>query len=320
MNEQTHLTAESAGRLDAYISERTELTRNAVQRLIREGAVTVNGKVEKPGHSLSVGDRIAVNLPEPKPARVIAQDIPLSIIYEDADLAVVDKPQGMVVHPAPGHEADTLVNGLLYRLSDLSGVGGELRPGIVHRIDRMTSGLLVVAKNDRTHAVLSSQFQDHSARRSYVAIAEGNFREDSGTVCAPIGRHPVDRKRMAVVDAGREAITHFTVVERLNGCTLLKLELETGRTHQIRVHMAHIKHPLAGDVVYGRAKPLFGLAGQALHGYELILTHPTTEVNMRFYAPIPDYFLHALQKAGMPQQNKDDLLARLKRLPEYRKE
>ena len=297
MDEHRVFTVEEQARLDVFVSGWLGLTRSAVQRMIRQGDITVNGKQEKPGHLVNAGDRVEAILRPPKPAQAVAEDIPLSIIYEDSDLAVVDKPQGMVVHPAPGHEDGTLVNGLLYRLSDLSGIGGQMRPGIVHRIDRMTSGLLVVAKNDATHQALSDQFRDHSARRGYVALAEGNFKEDSGTVDAPIGRHPVDRKRMAVNPKGRSAVTHWTVVARMKECALIKLELETGRTHQIRVHMASIGHPLCGDTVYGRAKPRFGLVGQALHGYELTFVHPASGERLTFYAPIPEYFMDALKIA-----------------------
>ncbi len=297
MDEHRVFTVEEQARLDVFVSGWLGLTRSAVQRMIRQGDIQVNGKQEKPGHVVNAGDHVEAILRPPKPAQAMAEDIPISIIYEDSDLAVVDKPQGMVVHPAPGHEDGTLVNGLLYRLSDLSGIGGQMRPGIVHRIDRMTSGLLVVAKNDATHQALSDQFRDHSARRGYMAIAEGNFKEDSGTVDAPIGRHPVDRKRMAVNPRGRSAVTHWTVVARMKECALIKLELETGRTHQIRVHMASIGHPLCGDTVYGRAKPRFGLVGQALHGYELTFVHPANDERLTFYAPIPEYFMDALKTA-----------------------
>ncbi len=308
------MTADRAARLDAYVSERTALSRSAAQRLIRQGVILVNGRPEKPSCQLAVGDCIDVTIPEPEHASAAAEDMPLSIVYEDAELAVVDKPQGMVVHPSPGHDSGTLVNGLLHRLDGLSGIGGALRPGIVHRIDRMTSGLLVVAKNDAAHHALSDQFRDHSARRTYVALAEGGFRQDSGTIEARIGRHPVDRKRMAVVESGREAITHWRVVERLNGYTLVKLELETGRTHQIRVHLAWQRHPLAGDTVYGCARPQLGLQGQALHGYRLAFVHPKSGVRMVFYAPVPAYFMQALKRAGAGDTS-EELLDTLRQLP-----
>lgn len=298
MDDALRFTADRALRVDAYLAEETDLSRSQVQRLIREGSATVNGEPVKPNCLLRIGDAVQLTVPAPKPASAAPEDIPLHIVYEDGDLAVIDKPQGMVVHPAPGHDSGTLVNALLYAMEDLSGVGGELRPGIVHRIDRMTSGLLVVAKNDAAHRGLSEQFKDHSANRAYIAIAEGNFSEDTGTVDAPVGRHPTDRKRMAVAANGREAVTHWRVLERFGAFTLLQLTLETGRTHQIRVHMAHLKHPLAGDDIYGPAKQKLGLAGQALHGYRLRFVHPGTGEPMVFYAPMPDYFLAALKKLG----------------------
>jgi 23S rRNA pseudouridine1911/1915/1917 synthase len=228
-------------------------------------------------------------------------------------LLVVDKPQGMVVHPAPGHPGGTLVNALLYHIGDLSGIGGELRPGIVHRIDKMTSGLLVVAKNDAAHRGLSEQFRNHTAHRSYIALVDGNIKQDDGTVDAPVARHLVDRKKMAIVPGGREAITHWQVAERYGQYTLLRLELETGRTHQIRVHMASLQHPVTGDDVYGRAKLPFGLKGQALHGYRLTFVHPESDDAMCFYAPPPEYFMTALKKAG-GEQSAEELLESLKRL------
>lgn len=320
MDERTRLiAARDAARLDLYVSEETALSRSAVQRLIREGGVLLNDRIEKPGRAICAGDRIDVVIPEPKQTAAEAEDIALSVVYQDEWLAVVDKPQGMVVHPSPGHESGTLVNGLLFRLDGLSGIGGELRPGIVHRIDRMTSGLLVVAKNDAAHRALSDQFRDHSARRTYVAIAEGGFSQDFGTIDAPIGRHPIDRKRMSIVPNGRRAVTHWRVVERLGAFTLLQLTLETGRTHQIRVHLAAQKHPLAGDTVYGRAKPQLGLQGQALHGYELSFDHPGSGERMAFFAPIPDYFLQALFRAGSSLTG-DALMETLRRIPNQQKE
>lgn len=294
------LLAEAEQRADSYIAAHSDISRSQVQRLIGEGRVYVNNApIDRVSQPLKAGDCVRVVVPAPRECAVTAEDIPIEIVYEDEDIAVINKPQGMVVHPAPGHDSGTLVNGLMYAMDDLSGVGGELRPGIVHRIDRMTSGLLVIAKNDAAHRALSEQFSAHTAHRSYIAVAEGNFREDGGTVDAPIGRHPSDRKRMAVTDKNsRDAVTHWRVLERLNGYTLLALELETGRTHQIRVHMAHLKHPLAGDDVYGRAKRQLGLDGQALHGYRLRLTHPTTGGEMCFYAPVPEWFLAALCRAG----------------------
>ena len=284
------------GRLDSFIAENTDLTRSAAQRLIESGFVKVNGTEKKAKYALRAGDRITVELPPPEPVELTAEDIPLDIVYEDADIAVVNKPAGMVVHPAPGNPSGTLVNALMFRLKDLSGIGGELRPGIVHRIDKDTSGLLVVAKNDFAHNFLASQLKTHLVERTYYALAEGNFREDAGTVSAPIARHRTDRKRMAVAEGGREAVTHWKVLERFGNVTFLEVELETGRTHQIRVHMAHISHPLVGDPVYGKAKNELGFTGQALHAGRLRLTHPRTGERMEFTAPLPEYYEKALEK------------------------
>ena len=321
MCEQIALSADAPERLDVFVCARTTLTRSAVKRLIESGDVTVNKKCVKAGYALAVGDEVTVRIPPPAPLAAEAEDIPLAVVYEDADIAVIDKPQGMVVHPAPGHGSGTLVNGLLYRLEGLSGVGGALRPGIVHRIDRMTSGLIVVAKNDAAHTGLCTQFADHTAYRSYVAIVEGNCKDGSGTVDAPIDRHPTDRKRMAVArnGRGRRAVTHWRVVERMGSFTLVEAELETGRTHQIRVHMAAIGHPVAGDTVYGRAKPQLGLIGQALHGWRLTLTHPVSGERMTFYAPLPAYFTEALRRAGC-QTDAETCMEQLRELPEIRKE
>lgn len=287
---------DAGARLDSFAAERTGLTRSAVQRLIESGCVLVRGKAKKAGYAVRAGDEIAVTLPEPEPSELIPEDIPLDIVYQDADICVVNKPAGMVVHPAPGNLTGTLVNALLYHLTDLSGIGGEIRPGIVHRIDKDTSGLLVVAKNDAAHTFLSEELKTHSVARTYLALCEGNLREDSGAVDAPIARHRTDRKKMAIVPGGREAITHWKVLERFGDKTLLEVELETGRTHQIRVHMASINHPLVGDPVYGRAKNELGFTGQALHAAKLRLTHPHTGERMEFSAPLPDYFEAALAK------------------------
>lgn len=293
----TELRAETTySRIDSFLAERIELTRSAVQRLIKEGGILMNGKPCKVGDKVATGDIITIDLPETKPSETKPEDIPIDIVYQDADIAVVNKPQGMVVHPAAGNESGTLVNALLYHIHDLSGIGGEARPGIVHRIDKMTSGLLVVAKNDFAHEQLSLQFHDHTANRSYIALVHGNLKEDEGTVDAPIGRHPIDRKRMAVREDGRRAITHWSVLYRFGNVTLLQLRLETGRTHQIRVHMAYIKHPVLGDEVYGSAAK--GLVGQALHGYKLCLAHPRTGEKLTFTAPIPAYFKEALKRLG----------------------
>lgn len=290
--------AEEEGlRLDLFCASKSGASRAMIQKLIEAGAITANGRPEKARYRCRAGDEIRIAFPPPAPLEAVAEDIPIDVVYEDADIAVIDKAQGMVVHPAPGHESGTLVNALLFRLQGLSGVGGALRPGIVHRIDRMTSGLLVVAKNDAAHQSLSAQMKNHSAGRIYLALAEGGFAEDSGCVDAPIGRSPKDRKKMAVVEGGRTARTHWHVLLRLKGCTLLRLELETGRTHQIRVHMRHIGHPLLGDEVYGSPGRL-GLEGQALHACKLHLRHPRTGEAMEFFAPAPPWFMRALRRAG----------------------
>lgn len=294
--------------MDSFIAGETELSRTQAQRMIRDGAILLNEKQVKPNAAIAEGDRVDISYPDPVATDVVPEDIPLDIVYEDEDLVVINKPQGMVVHPSAGHESGTLVNALLYHIRDLSGIGGELRPGIVHRIDRMTSGLLVVAKNDAAHRALSDQFRDHSAHRSYAALVDGNLREDSGTIEAPLARHPVDRKKMAIVQGGREAVTHWRVAARYGQYTLLQIELETGRTHQIRVHLASKQHPVTGDDVYGREKKPFGLTGQALHGYRLTFEHPKSGKQMVFYAPLPDYFISALKKAG--EQEEQDLILR----------
>ncbi len=295
---EKRFAADREGRLDRFLAEASGLTRNQVQRLIREGAVEVNGAPARAGRLLSTGDEVLLTVPDPVEIDAVPEDMPLDIVYEDADICVIDKPQGLVVHPAPGHATGTLVNGLLYHFGALSAVGGALRPGIVHRIDRMTSGLLVVAKNDAAHLALTEQFRTHAAGRTYVALVDGNLREDCGTVDTPIGRHPRDRKRMAVVPEGRSAVTHWQVLERFGSHTLLRIGLETGRTHQIRVHMAYLRHPVAGDDVYGGAKKQLGLDGQALHGYRLRLFHPADGREMVFHAPLPAYFVHALERLG----------------------
>ena len=313
MPEQESIVCDTSLRLDAFVAAETELSRTQAQRLIRDGAILLNGKSVKPNAMTAMGDLVDITFPDPVETDVLPENIPLDVVYEDADLLVINKPQGMVVHPSAGHESGTLVNALLYHIRDLSGIGGELRPGIVHRIDRMTSGLIVVAKNDEAHRALSDQFRDHSAHRSYAALVDGNIREDEGTVNAPLARHPVDRKRMAIVQGGRDAVTHWRVAVRYGQYTLLQIELETGRTHQIRVHMASRQHPVTGDDVYGREKRPFGLLGQALHGYRLAFEHPRTKEKMVFYAPLPEYFTNALRKAG-ETIDESDMLERLKEL------
>lgn len=297
------VTEQDAGkRLDAFAAESTELTRSAITRLIENGAVTVNDKTCDKKYKIKSGDSIKIVPPSPEPSEALPQDIPLNIVYEDEDLIVINKPSGMVVHPAVGNPDGTLVNALLYYCKDsLSGIGGVIRPGIVHRIDKDTSGLLVVAKNDETHLALTAALKGHHIRRTYYAIAIGNFKEDSGTVDAPIGRHPIDRKRMAVIRnadlRSREAVTHWQVLARGEAdgqCfTLLRCELETGRTHQIRVHLASIGHALLGDSVYGGANTRFEakhksiIHGQALHAKELAFRHPRTNQDVSFSCPLP---------------------------------
>ncbi len=298
-----------AGRLDVFCAAVSGETRSFIQRVIEIGDVSVNGGDCRAGTKLKPGDLVEIRLRAPKVTGIAAQNIPISIVYEDADIAVIDKPRGMVVHPAPGNESGTLVNAILYAVKDLSGIGGELRPGIVHRIDKMTSGLIVIAKNDIAHRALAAQLKTHEAGRVYLALVDGNIREDVGTVDAPVGRHPVERKRMAVVEDGRDAVTHWHVLERMGVYTLIAARLETGRTHQIRVHMAYIKHPVAGDDVYGNAKDPLNIGGQALHAARLTLAHPRTGEEMTFCAPIPAYFEKALAKAGHdPSLDADALL------------
>ena len=270
---------EDAGRrIDAWLAETMEdMTRSAAQRLLEEGRVTCGGKALAKNYKLTGSETVEVALPEPEAVDLIPQDIPLDVVYEDGDVIVVNKPKGLVVHPAPGHPDGTLVNALMFHCGDsLSGIGGELRPGIVHRIDRDTSGLIIAAKNDMAHQKLAAQLQDHTLARVYECIVTGNLREDTGTVDAPIGRHRTDRKKMAVVADGRHAVTHWEVIARYPGFTHVRCRLETGRTHQIRVHMAHIGHPILGDTVYGNKKPVAGLQGQCLHAVGLRFLHPRT--------------------------------------------
>ena len=297
MTKETLLVRERE-RIDRYLAGVTDLTRSHLQKLIRDGSITVNGRSVKAGYELRPGDEVLCCWPDPVPVDAVPENIPLDIVYEDGDICVVNKPRGLVVHPAPGHEQGTLVNGLLFHFDGLSTIGGVVRPGIVHRIDRMTSGLLVVAKNDAAHLALSEQFKTHSAGRTYFALVDGNIREDAGTVDMPLGRHPVDRKKMAVVMNGRNAVTHFEVLRRYRTHTLVRLHLETGRTHQIRVHMAYLHHPCTGDVVYGPEKQPFGLDGQLLHGYCLTLCHPSTGQELQFAVPLPEYFTAVLKKLG----------------------
>ena len=294
------LYADTAGeRLDAFIARSVEnLTRSSAQRLLEEGCVLVDGKPAKKNHKLSVGQAVSVTVPEPKEVDIVPTEMPLDIVYEDEDVLVINKPKGLVVHPAAGHQDDTLVNGLLHAMGDqLSGINGELRPGIVHRIDKDTSGLLAVAKNDLAHTVLASQLKDHTMARTYECIVCGNLKEDSGTVNAPIGRHPTDRKKMCVAARnGRDAVTHWEVIKRYRGYTHIRCKLETGRTHQIRVHMAHLGRPILGDTVYGHKKPELGQSSQVLHAGILCFSHPRDGRPVMVMADLPDYFKEVLQK------------------------
>lgn len=293
---------ESGERIDALLARSIEgLTRSAAQRLIERGEVCIAGIAVKKNYKVCTGDVVCAKLPdEPADVPLIAQNIPLQVAFEDSDVIVVNKPRGMVVHPAPGHADGTLVNALLYHCADsLSGIGGERRPGIVHRIDMDTSGLLIVAKNDFSHLALSAQLSDRSLSRVYEAVVYGKLREDSGTINAPIGRHSADRKRMAVTQKNsREAVTHWEVIARYNGYTHVRCRLETGRTHQIRVHMAHIGHPILGDMVYGRKKMEKGLTGQCLHARELKFIHPRTGESVHLVTQLPEYFEDVLRKLG----------------------
>lgn len=284
-------------RLDLFVSENeVDMSRSFVQGIIEKQQVKVNGQIKKSNYKLRIGDQVQVELAEPVELQVEAEDIPLDIIYEDSDVIVINKSQDMVVHPAPGNYTGTLVNGLLHHCKDLSGINGVIRPGIVHRIDKDTSGVLVVAKNDKSHNSLAMQLKDHSMKRTYYAIVEGIVKEEEGTVRTNIGRHPVERIKMAVVKDGKEAITNYKVLERFKSNTLVECRLETGRTHQIRVHMAHLHHPLIGDQVYGYKKQKFKLQGQALHAKNLGFIHPTTGEYMEFDSQLPEYFQDILDK------------------------
>ena len=292
------LTVPEEGRADAVLAAALDgVTRSAAQRWLEEGRITLAGRPVRKNERLHPGQQLCISPPQPQALDAVPQDIPLDVVYEDGDVIVVNKPVGMVVHPAPGHPDGTLVNALLYHCKkSLSGINGQLRPGIVHRIDRDTSGLVIAAKNDRAHLALAEQLQDHSLFRLYHGVVLGGFRAPNGTVDAPIARHPTDRKRMAVCPPGqgRRAITHYTVVDGHDGYTHLTFRLETGRTHQIRVHLAHIGHPLLGDPVYGARRPFPGLAGQCLHAAQLTFSHPSTGVRTTVQAPLPDWFQSVL--------------------------
>lgn len=284
-------------RLDVFVAEIGEITRSRAAKLLEDGAVLVNGKIAPKNLKLSFGDEVILNLPDPVSYDITAEDIALDIVYEDNDLLVVNKPKGMVVHPAAGNFDGTLVNALMHHCGDsLSGINGVMRPGIVHRIDKNTSGLLMVAKNDIAHNGLAEQIKEHSFTREYEAVVYGNLKNDKGTIDAPIGRHPVKRKQMAVTDKGsKHAITHYTVIERFGDFTHVRLRLETGRTHQIRVHMAYIGHPVAGDDVYGPKKVITSLSGQCLHAKKVGFIHPITNKYLEFESDLPDYFTKFLK-------------------------
>ena len=284
-------------RLDIFVAERENITRSASQKLIEDGNVTVNGSPSKKNYLVREDDDVEVVMPEVQPDKAVPQDIPLDVVYEDESLLIVNKPKGMVVHPAAGNPDGTLVNALLYHCGDsLSGINGVIRPGIVHRIDKDTSGLLAVAKNDVSHISLAEQISSHRFERTYLAMTVGHLKNETGRICRPIGRHPVDRKRMAVVAGGKEAATNYEVLKRVSGYDLLRLQLETGRTHQIRVHMSSEGHPVMGDTLYGGGKTRFEkiheklLSGQCLHASSISFVHPVSGEFMRFEAPLPDYF------------------------------
>lgn len=294
------LTVEQGGeRIDRFLSEEiADLSRSYIQKLLKEGSISVNGNAVKANYRVNEGDEIRVEIPEPEAPDILPEDIPLDILYEDDDILVVNKPKGMVVHPAPGHYSHTLVNAVLFHCgSRLSGINGVLRPGIVHRIDMDTTGSLLICKNDRAHQILADELKEHSITRRYHAIVHGNLKEDTGTVNAPIGRHPVDRKKMSTKSpSGRHAVTHYRVLERVGDFTYIECELETGRTHQIRVHMSSIGHPILGDAVYGPARCPFRLQGQTLHAKILGIRHPSTGEYMEFDAPLPEYFSELLDR------------------------
>lgn len=298
---------EADERVDSYIAkELEEVSRSYIQKIIKDGMVTINGEKVKTKYKVNQGDKIVIKMPEPKELEVKVENIPINIVYEDDDIAIVNKPQGMVVHPAPGNYSGTLVNALLYHLENLSSINGVIRPGIVHRIDKDTSGLLMIAKTNLAHLGLSEQLKEHTITRKYYALVDENIKEEKGTIKAPIGRHPVDRKKMTVVEKnGRDAVTHFKVLERFKEYTLIEAQLETGRTHQIRVHMSYIKHPLVGDPLYGSKKQKFNLKGQLLHAKVIGFIHPRTGEYLEFESSLPEHFakiLNALRSKKNPRQ------------------
>lgn len=277
-------------RIDSFLASELDYTRSYLKKLILDGLVKVNGSSIKPNYKLKEGDSVDVNIPKAKEIDLRPENIPLDIIYEDDDIIVINKPQGMVVHPAPGNYNGTLVNALLYHCKNLSGINGELRPGIVHRLDKDTSGVMVVAKNDKAHLDLSNQIKERTILKKYIAIVEGVIKDDEGSIEVPIGRDHVERKKMAVTEYGRYALTLYKVLERYKNNSLIEATIKTGRTHQIRVHMSYIGHPIVGDEVYGYKKQRFNLLGQALHSKLLGLVHPSKKIYMEFEAPIPEYF------------------------------
>ncbi|EEA85260.1 RluA family pseudouridine synthase [Peptacetobacter hiranonis] len=289
---------EDGDRLDVYLADQfVDMSRSYIQKIIKDKKVTVNGKVEKAKYLVKEEDKIVIEIPKPKVLEVVPQDIPIEIVYEDDDIIIVNKPQGMVVHPAPGNYEGTLVNAILYHCKgNLSSINGVIRPGIVHRIDKDTSGILMIAKNNNAHNCLAEQLKDHSITREYEFICHSVFKEDNVTVDRPIGRNPKDRLKMAIVPNGKRAVTHFEVIERFNGYTHVRARLETGRTHQIRVHAMSINHPLVGDPVYGPKNSKIKLNGQALHAKKLGFIHPTTKEYVEFDSELPDYFQKLLEK------------------------
>lgn len=313
MKHELNVTAEAnEGRLDAYLSRLyPDLTRSYLRKAILEGDFLLNGSRAKAGAAVREGDVITGSIPEPKKISAEPEDIPLDIVYEDGDLLVVNKPRGLVTHPAAGSPDGTLVNALLHHTQDLSGIGGKLRPGIIHRLDKDTSGLLVVAKNDRSHQALSAALQAHEFEKVYLALVRGDVKKDSGTISAPIARSRRDYRQMTVDPKGREAVTHFRVLERFGRYTLLELTLETGRTHQIRVHMRHAGHPVAGDLLYGKEDPLH-LNGQFLHARRLCFNHPATGERLCFEAPLPDVLEETLQKLRQQQPAGDSAPAQMR--------
>ena len=289
---------EEGDRLDVYLADQfVDMSRSYIQKIIKDKKVTVNGKIEKAKYLVKEEDKIVIEIPKTKVLEVVPQDIPIEIVYEDDDIIIVNKPQGMVVHPAPGNYEGTLVNAILYHCKgNLSSINGVIRPGIVHRIDKDTSGILMIAKNNNAHNCLAEQLKDHSITREYEFICHGVFKEDNVTVDRPIGRNPKDRLKMAIVPNGKRAVTHFEVIERFNGYTHVRARLETGRTHQIRVHAMSINHPLVGDPVYGPKNSKIKLNGQALHAKKLGFIHPTTKEYIEFDSELPDYFQKLLEK------------------------